>query len=250
MVDNLRDIPTRCSWLMIFLIIVSSNAIQGQTIKADTGWLVIAGFRYQYEAGVSSRISVQTEGSYQWKSGLALTGVLRFNLNEQAGIGAVGISIHDIPAFSESIKFRTDLIHLEYPDFLTGENIGVGMLEWTVNNSLNISAGITYRSPDFTPEKIHSPFDWSNEADELYPVFNLYYRYSGIKNITLAAFTGNYIFPDLYTLDHWLLGLSGAIPVSEKTQFHFRMVSALKGLSGFVFSVNELRVFAGMKIRL
>lgn len=239
--------------LMIIGFLLLSSPLWSQdqdTIQSPKEFIISPSLLYRFESGVTSRISFQGVVTYTFHNGLMLVGGLKFHMNENTGLGNFSISAANIPGFYPWMKFRTDLTHLEYPDYLVGENQAAGLVSFYLFRKLDFNAGMIYRAPDFSEEKPHSIFDWNHDANELYPVVNLYWKVVATETLRLTVLSGNYFFMELRTSDHWMAGIKGRYKAGEKLWVDFRALTAVKGISGFVFSVNEFQVNAGITVQL
>ncbi|NOY36138.1 MAG: hypothetical protein GXO83_01020 [Chlorobi bacterium] len=246
--DRLFPIPSKVV-LSLFLFFFSILSLSAEETHPDTGFTTSPSFFYQYESGVSNRISLQDISSYTFPNRLTLFLGIRLHLNENRGLGTVALSLQNIPGLFPWMTFHVDAAHLEYPDYSTGENQVVALVYVSAIRRVGIHTGMGYRSPDFADQKVHSPFDWTHETDELFPLFNLSWQFMNRNQHMLTFITGNYFFMNFRTIDHWMFGLDGAYTLSPAVQLRLQLISAVKGISGFVFSINEIQANAGIKIR-
>ena len=84
--------------------------------------------------------------------------------------------------------------------------------------------------------------------NEIYPLFNLSWMFVSRSGTKALFFTGNYSYMNFRTLDHWFFGVDAAHYIKANIQLTFQAMTAVKGISGFVFSVNEIQLLTGVKI--
>ena len=221
-----------------------------QPFQPDSGWYTFPSLYYKYEAGVSNMVSLQDITTYSFSNGLMLAAVFRINLNEQTGLGLFSLSAQRIPSPFPWMKFHVEIAHLEYPDFLTGENQVAGLINFLPSRRIVLGAGMGYRSPDLSGRKYHSVFDWNHDMNEVYPLFNFSWLFLDKNRFRALFFTGNYYYLNFMTLDHLLLGVDTGFHLKKNIFLMLQALTAVKGISGFVFSVNEVQINAGVKIHL
>ena len=224
-----------------------SGAFAANTSR-DMGFYTEPALYYSFESGVSNTLSLQDITAYVFPGRLIVAAALRANLNEQQGLGLISLSVRNIPSPLIWMKFQVEVAHLEYPDILTGENQVAAMINFLPSGFLVLSAGMGYRSPDLADRRFHSPFDWDHDMNEVYPLFNLAWTFLHLDRFNAGFFTGNYYYLNLKTLDHIMLGVNGGYRIKDELFLKMQIITALKGVSGFVFSVNELQANAGLQI--
>ena len=220
----------------------------GRSVRRDSGLYTVPSLFYAYEGGVSNRLSLQDVTAYTFSNRMMLAAGIRINLNEQTGLGLFSLSAQRIPSPLRWMKFHVEVAHLEYPDFSTGENQIAALINFLPLRSLIVSAGMGYRSPDLSAHRFHSPFDWNHEMNEAYPLFNLSYAFVNTNRFRAVFFAGNYYYMNFRTLNHLLLGIDAGYHMKTNIGLMLQVQTAVKGVSGFMFSMNEVQVNAGINI--
>ncbi len=220
----------------------------GAGAAPDTGICTEPSLFYAYESGVSSRLSLQDITAYTFPNGMMLAAAFRINLNQQAGLGLFSLSAQRIPSPVWWMKFHVEVAHLEYPDFYTGENQIGALINFLPLKRLILSLGMGYRTPDLAGKRFHSPFDWNHEMNEAYPLFNLAWTFVDRNGFRADLFTGNYYYMNFRSLDHIMFGVDGGYRIKRNIGLRLQVLTAVKGVSGFVFSVNEMQINGGVQI--
>ncbi len=233
---------------MAFMGVFMYSTADAQPSQPNTGWCTQPSLFYAYEAGVSNRISLQDVTAYNFHNRLMLAAAFRINMNEQRGLGLFSLSAQRIPGPIPWMKFHIEVAHLEFPDYCIGENQLATLVHFLPVKQLVLGVGMGYRSPELSGRKVHSYFDWNHEMNEFYPLFNLSWHCLTINKFGATLFAGNYYYLNFRTLDHLLFGVDTAYEINGQIQFDLRVLTAVKGVSGFVFNVNELQINGGVKI--
>ena len=236
--------------VFFFILFLSglNPVVKGAGMPRDTGFWTAASFVYRYEAGVSGRISFQDVFAYTFPKQTDIALTLRFHLNENKGLGLFSFLARRIPGPFRWMDFQAELLHLEYPDFTTGENQFAGLIRFIPHPRFSFMTGMAYRSPDFSDRKMHSPFAWNHQMNEMSLLFNLDWIFLDAKRIRSHLYFGNYTRLTVHNPDHLMLGLRGHYRLKDHISLGLDVRSAVKGVSGFVFSMNELRAEAGLMV--
>jgi hypothetical protein len=240
----------RQSLFLVFLVVTGINpVVKGSGMPQDTGFWTSASFVYHYEAGVANRISFQDVYAYSFPKQTEIALTVRFHLNENKGLGMTSFLARKIPGPFPWMKFQVEWLHLEYPDLYTGENQIAALIHFIPHQRISFMAGMAYRSPDLANKKMHSPFEWDHQMNEVNLLFNVNWIFIDLKKFRSDLFVGNYTWQTIHNPDHLMLGLHGSYRITDHIMLGMEIRSAVKGVSGFVFSVNEFQAETGIKIR-
>jgi len=206
---------------------------------------------YRYDAGVANRWSLQNVIIYRKHGGTSLEMGMRFHLNEHKGLGTISLAARDIPGPFRWMRFQAELMHREFSDYRIGENLAAGSVNILPCRTLSFVVGIGYRSANISEKHFHSPFDWNHEMNEAYFLFRFTGQLMQRERASIHFITGNYLPMEMNTLDHWMFGLRGRYLAKKgRNAFYGEVFSGVKGISGFVLSVNEVRITVGWEVRL
>ena len=235
----------------IFHIIIIAGMhppAKGSGMPQDTGFWTAASFVYRCEAGDANRISFQDVYAFTFPQQTEIALTVRFHLNENKGLGLTSFLARKIPGPFRWMRFQVEWLHLEYPDWNTGENQFAALIQFIPRRRISIMAGMAYRSPDLADRKMHSPFEWGHQMDEMNLLFNVNCIILDLKKFHADLYVGNYTWQTIHNTDHLMLGIQGHYRITDHILLGMEIRSGVKGVSGFVFSVNEFQAETGIKI--
>ncbi|GEM_PF-3709360 len=237
-------------WSTIYLFLFGITSLRGMPEEDGGGFFTAPALIYYYDAGVADRWSLQDVTGWRSRRGMTVNLGMQYHLNQHSGLGLLSFSVREIPTPFRWLFLQSELIHREYSDYRIGENLLAGVLSFRASSRFILEGGMCYRSPDLSHKRFHSLFDWNHEMNEAYFLFSLAWKFLKRERLGMKFFTGNYAYLSMNTLDHLMVGVQGEYRVKDTVGFYGEIRTALKGISGFVFSINEFRGEFGVRILL
>ncbi|MDX2445348.1 MAG: hypothetical protein QNK30_16250 [Bacteroidales bacterium] len=236
------------SELLILLFVLNLFSVFGQDMEEKSARFInIPGLYYNYESGVSSRLSVQDIAKFKVANKHLLSAALRIHLNQQSGFGSLHLAAEELKTPLPWLYFSAELAHHEYRDYNIGENQLAVLAFFLPFKKIKFGIGYTYRSVSIKDSDFHSMFDWQNEMDEGYLIFQFKWLiYQGDK-WNLAFNMGTYDFMRIQTKDHVFLELEQMYNIKENIDIQLNISTAVKGISGLVLAVNEFQIETGLR---
>ena len=227
--------------LLLFL------SVSGQTVeKRKVEYINFPGFHYNFENGVSNRLSIQDIAKFKVSNKFLFSAGLRFHLNQQSGFGSLHPAAEELPIPLPWLYFSAELAHLEYMDYKIGENQIALLAFFLPSKKIRLGIGYAYRSVNMEDNDYHSFFDWSNEMDEGYFIFQFRWLIYENNYWNLAFKLGTYDFMRIQTKDHVFVQFEQQFKIKENIVVPLNISTAIKGISGMVLSVNEFQLETGV----
>lgn len=238
-------VPLRIILTLMFIAMAFPTRGQEPVHKIHS-FLNTPGFYYQYEQGVSNRISFQDIAAFNISERIKVSAAWRFHINQQYGMGSVHFAVEEWKTGLKWLSFGGELAHLEYSDYKIGENQIALISYFSAGKRFRFGLGGAYRAPNLKNRESHSFFDWNNEANEIYPVFQLEYRAFLREQWSLYFSLGTYEFMRLQTKDHLFLKLEPSWWIRNNMKLKLDIATAVKNISGMILTVNELSILTGI----
>lgn len=206
------------------------------------------GFYYTYESGIASRISIQDVAMFRVANKHLFSAALRIHLNQQAGFGSFYLAAEEVRIPLSWLYFGAELAHHEFPDYKIGENQIAVLAVFLPFKKIKVGIGYTYRSVNIQDKDLHSFFDWNNEMDEGYIIFQFRWLIYESNRWNLAYKMGTYDFMRIQSKDHVFIEFEQQFKIKENISFQFNVSTAIKGISGMILAVNEFQLETGVII--
>jgi len=233
-------------FLFIPFLFIDIQCIADTTKEKKITFIHYPGVYYTFESGVSSRLSLQDIAKFNLSNRVFIGAAWRFHINQHTGMGSVNFAVEEWKTGLKWLSFGGELVHLEFSDYKIGENQAIFISYLKPFRHVYFGIGIAYKSPNLKNTTTHSLFDWNNEMNELYPVFQVNFDLITLEQWRVRCNFGTYEFMQLQTKDHLFIRLKQEFIILPNIRLHLDVSSGIKNISGMSLTVNELHILTGV----
>ncbi len=205
---------------------------------------------FRHEPGVETNLVLGAGIAVMPGAGITLDGNIGFALLEQMGIAHYRLGATAYPLWAERLGLELAFEHDQWVEWYAGENRAVGMVRVRPRPGFEFGLGAAWRAPVYgdsaNPDSYSSPFNWQSDWPEWNLLYELSWRFVSSPRFGLGAYLANH--------DGWYLRNPQQFPFGFDADyrngdylFAARLGSNIKGLSGLLFSLGELRLDLGVK---
>lgn len=217
--------------------------------KKEINFFYFPSLYYNYEKGVANRISLQNIAKLRYAEKYLFSFAWRFHLNQQIGFGSVYLALEEWQTSKSWLLFGGEYAHHEYPDYKIGENQIALITYFKPWKKIKMGIGFTYRAVDLEDKKLHSPFKWSGELDEIYFIFHFKWDIYRSNKWQIAYKMGTYDFMRIQSKDHLFFEIEQQYALRDNISIRFDISTAVKGISGMILAVNEFQIESGVLLQ-
>jgi hypothetical protein len=205
---------------------------------------------FRHEPGVETNVTFGAGVAAQPGAGVTVDANVGFALVQHMGIAhfRLGASAH--PLLGNRVGFEAAVEHDQWVEWSTGENRAVGMVHARPFSALTLGLGAAWRAPvmgdSVHPDAYSSPFNWQSDNPELNLLYDLRWRFLRGPRLGLEAYASNHDEWATHNPQQFPFGISGTWSAGGYA-ICGRLGSDIKGLSGLLLSIGELRLDIGVR---